>query len=162
VYWTVVSPAEWETRKAAAAAADARRKDVEARAIDAVAAGDPQSERDHAYANANATDGYFEGQRTREARDGWFSYALKTAADRPVTLVATYRGSEGRRRSFDVLVDGERIATESLEYHPTEELDREYAIPESLTRGKDHVTVTFKAQPQATAGAVIAVRTVPR
>jgi hypothetical protein len=162
VYWTVVSPAEWEARKAAAATADTRRKDVATRALDAVAAGDPQSERDHAYANANATDGYFEGLRTREARDGWFSYSLKTAADRPVTLVATYRGSEGRRRSFDVLVDGQKIATESLEYHPTEELDREYAIPESLTRGKDHVTVTFKAQPQATAGAVIAVKTVPR
>jgi hypothetical protein len=85
---------------------------------------------------------------------------LKAAPDRPVTLVCTYRGSEGRRRSFDVLVDGQKIAAESLEYHPTEPLDREYALPESLTRGKDHVTVTFQAQPQSTAGAVIGVRTI--
>ncbi len=160
VYWTVVSPAEWETRKAAMAAADARRKEFDTRTIDAVAAGDAQSEREHAYAGDNATDGYFEGLRTREARDGWFSYELKAAPDRPVTLVCTYRGSEGRRRSFDVLVDGQKIVTESLEYHPTEQLDREYALPEALTRGKDHVTVTFQALPQSTAGAVIGVRTI--
>ncbi len=101
---------------------------------------DANSERDHRYKGENATEGYFEGRRTREARGGWFSYSLKVPADRAVTLVCTYRGSEGRRRSFDVMVDGEKVAAESLEYHPTEELDREYAIPESLTRGKDHVT----------------------
>src|SRR5450759_3522265 len=50
VYWTVVSPAEWEARKAATAAADARRKEFDAHTIDTVAAGDPQSERAHAYA----------------------------------------------------------------------------------------------------------------
>ena len=36
----------------------------------------------------------------------------------PVALVALYRGSEGRRRVFDVLVDGTPIATETLPYHP--------------------------------------------
>ena len=60
---------------------------------------------------------------------------------------------------FDILVDGHRLATETLEYHPTEELDKEYPIPEALTRGKDHVTIRFQAKPDATAGAVIEVRT---
>jgi hypothetical protein len=99
-------------------------------------------------------------RRTREARGGWFSYELKIAGDAPVTLVATYRGSEGRRRVFDVLVDDQKITTESLEYHPTEELDKEYRIPEAITRGKDRVTITFQAQRDATAGALIEVRTV--
>ena len=121
---------------------------------------DAQSEAAHGYAGENATDGYFEGRRTREARGGWFSYQLKVAPDRPTTLVCAYRGSEGRRRAFDILVDGERVAAESLEYHPTERLDREYAVPEALTRGKARVTVRFQAQPQTTAGAVIEVRTV--
>ncbi len=159
VYWTVLSPAEWTTRKSEIAAAEARRKDIDARAIDTVVVNDANSERDHDYKGENATEGYFEGRRTREARGGWFSYVLKVPADRAVTLVCTYRGSEGRRRSFDVMVDGAKVATESLEYHPTEELDREYTIPESLTRGKDHVTVRFLAQEQSTAGAVLEVRT---
>jgi len=77
-----------------------------------------------------------------------------------VTLVSGYRGSEGRKRVFDILVDGQKVATETLEYHPTEQLDREYLLPEGLTRGKQRVTVTFRAVDGATAGAVIDVRTV--
>jgi DUF1680 family protein len=159
VYWNVISPAEWDARKTAAGAAEARRAANEARAIDAVVAGDEASERAHAYDQDHAADGYFEGQRIREARAGWFSYQLKIASSGPTKLVCTYRGSEGRRRVFDVLVDGEKVASETLEYHPTEELDREYQIPESLTRGKDRVTVRFQAQGDATAGALLAVKT---
>jgi uncharacterized protein len=80
----------------------------------------------------------------------------------PTTLVCAYRGSEGRRRVFDVLVDEQKLATETLEHHPTEQRDREYTIPESLTRGKDGVTIRFQAQTDTTAGAVIEVRTVER
>ena len=88
---------------------------------------------------------------------------MRVAPDRPVTIVAGYRGSEGRRRTFDVLVDGEKIVTETLEYHPTEQLDREYAIPEALTRGKSAITVRFQSQGEnSTAGALIDLRTVGR
>ncbi len=138
----------------------AHRREIELRAIDTVNIDDVQSERDHGYQGESATEGYFEGKRTREARGGWFSYQLKVAPGQPVTLVCAYRGSEGRRRTFDILVDGEKIATESLEYHPTEQLDREYPLPDALTRGKDRVTIKFQAQAQATAGAVIDLRTV--
>jgi DUF1680 family protein len=160
VYWNVMSPAEWDKRKADMAATDARRKELERSTIDTVSVDAAASERDHAYQGESATEGYFEGRRTREARGGWFSYQLRVAPDRPVTLVCAYRGSEGRRRTFDVLVEGQKIATESLEYHPTEQLDREYVLPETITRGKDRVTVKFQAQPQTTAGALIDVRTV--
>jgi uncharacterized protein len=159
VYWNVLTPEELRARTAAEAAAAARRKDIDRRTVDAMVVDDPKSEEEHAYAGENATEGYFEGRRTREARAGWFSYSLKVVPDQAMTLVCTYRGSEGRRRAFDVIVDRQKIAAESLEYHPTEELDREYAIPEALTRGKDRLTVRFQAQPQSTAGAVIEVRT---
>src|SRR5207237_8192968 len=108
--------------------------------------------RGDAVRGGNATEGLFEGRKAREARGGWFSYELKIAGDAPVTLAATYRGSEGRRRVFDVLVDDQKIATESLEYHPTEELDKEYRVPDAITRGKDRLTVTFQAQRATTAG----------
>jgi hypothetical protein len=160
VYWNVYSPEEWKARGAAAAAADARRGDVERRTIDRVVVDDTASEQAHALKSDNATDGFFEARKTREARGGWFSYELKIAGDAPVAIVATYRGSEGRRRVFDVLVDDQKIATESLEYHPAEELDKEYRIPAAITRGKDRVTVKFQSQPDTTAGALIEVRTV--
>jgi DUF1680 family protein len=160
VYWNVYSPEEWKARGTAAAAADARRGDVERRTIDRVVVDDTASEQAHALKSENATDGFFEARKTREARGGWFSYELKIAGDAPVAIVATYRGSEGRRRVFDVLVDDQKIATESLEYHPAEELDKEYRIPAAITRGKDRVTVKFQSQPDTTAGALIEVRTV--
>jgi DUF1680 family protein len=163
VYWNLLTPAEWNARKTETAAADAKRKVFEERTIDRVDVDAAQSEKDHALASDKSTDAFFEGKRIREARGGWFSYQLKIAPGRPATIVAGYRGSEGRRRAFDVLVDGEKIATETLEYHPTEQLDREYAVPETLTRGKSAITVTFRAQnDNATAGALIDVRTISR
>jgi len=162
VYWNVYSPAEWTKYNTDLAATGARRKELERRAIDSVVVDQAPSEQAHALQSENASDGYFEGRRTRESRGGWFSYQVKVSPDRPVTLVCAYRGSEGRRRVFDILVDGEKIASETLEYHPTEQLDKEYAIPESLTRGKDRVTVKFQAHQDTTAGALIDVRTVTR
>jgi len=163
VYWNLLTPDEWNARRAETAAADARRKAVDDRTIDRVDVNAADSEKAHQLASDKSTDGFFEGKRIREARGGWFSYLLKVAPDRPVTVVAGYRGSEGRRRTFDVLVDGEKIATETLEYHPTEQLDREYAIPETLTRGKSAITVRFQAQgDNSTAGALIDLRTVDR
>jgi len=160
VYWNVYSPSAWTARSSAAAAAAARRRDAEQRTVDTVAVDDARNEREHDLQSENATDGYFEGRRTREARNGWFSYRVKVAADRPTILACTYRGSEGRRRVFDILIDDQKVATEALEYHPTEQLDKEYPIPEKLTRGKDRVTVTFRAQPDTTAGALIELRAV--
>jgi DUF1680 family protein len=162
IYWSVYSPAEWTKHNADLAATDARRREFERRTIDSVIVDQAQSEQAHGLQSENASDGYFEGRRTRESRGGWFSYQVKVSPDRPVTLVCAYRGSEGRRRVFDIVVDGEQIATETLEYHPTEQLDKEYAIPESLTRGKDRVTVKFQAHQDTTAGALIDVRTVSR
>jgi len=160
VYWKVYSPAEWEKHRADIVAADARRKDIELRTIDRVTVGNDQSERDHAFKGKNSTAGNFEGRRWREARDGWFAYDLKVTPDKPVILVCTYRGSEGRSRMFDVLVNGEKVATQTLENHPVELFDFEYPLPERLTHGKDRITVMFQAHADATAGSVFDLRTV--
>ena len=162
VYWSVYSPQEWSVRKSEIAAADARHRSLADRTIDVVSVDDAQSERAHGLENESSSDAYFEGRRTREAREGWFSYDLAVTPDRPAAIVATYRGGEGRRRVFDVLVDGQKIATESLEYHPTEALDKEYTVPINLVRGRNHVTVKFQAQPQAIAGPLIELRTVSK
>src|SRR5262249_52457004 len=121
-----------------------------------------QGERTHNYQNRGGADAYFEGRRLREARDGWFSYEVAVKPDRPMALACTYRGSEGRRRSFEISVDGERIATQTLDYHPTELFDFEYDIPESLTRGKERVTVRFTAGPDASAGPLVELHTITR
>ncbi len=160
VYWKLYSPAGWKAHEAARAAADARRREIEQRTVDAVVVGAEGSEQAHGYRGERDTDGFYEGKRYREARGGWFGYDLKIDPGAAATLVVTYRGSGGRRRSFDIVVDGRTVASETLEYHPTEYLDREYAIPAALTRGKSRITVRFQAHEDATAGAVFDVRVV--
>ena len=43
------------------------------------------------------------------------SYELQVHPDAPVVLVCTFRGSEGQRRAFDVLVEGTAIGSDTLE-----------------------------------------------
>ena len=159
VYWKVYSSAEWEARKSEVAGAVSRRKEVETRTVDWVAPGNAESERNHNFKGEGNT-GNFEGKTWRGARNGWFSYELKVPPDKPVTLVCTYRGSEGPLRSFDIFVDGEKVATQKLEIHPTELFDFEYPVPESLTKGKQRITVKFQGLPGAIAGAVFDVRVI--
>src|SRR5262249_34893184 len=132
VYWQVYTAGEWEKRKAEIAAREARHKEIDSRTLDAASTGVPQSEREHNY----QVEGGNEGGRFREARGGWLSYELKGATDKPMTLACTYRRSEGRLRTFDIPVDCQKIAWQTLEIHPTELFYYEYPIPEALTRGK--------------------------
>ena len=161
VYWNVYTPAEWDTHRAALAAADRRRQAIAGATLDLVNVDDPQSERDHGYRGEGTSEWTFEGRKVREARNGWFSYDLKVRPDAPMTLVFTYKGAEGRPRSFDVLVDGEKVATRTVEYHPTELLDAEYPIPEALTRGKERVTVKFQSHADEASASISEVRVVP-
>jgi hypothetical protein len=158
VYWKVLSPAEWEQRKAEIAAKESRRKEIERRTLDAVNINDEQSETGHGFKGENTGQGYFEGKRTRQARNGWFSYDLKVLPDKPMVLVCTYVGSFGRPRTFDVLVDGEKVATQTLEAAPAELFDFEYKLPEPLTRGKQRITVKFQSLPNSGTGSVFDVR----
>ena len=78
---------------------------------------------------------------------------MKVLPDRPMTLLCTYWGDEGGRRTFDILVDGEKIATQTLLHNePGEFFDVEYPIPPKLTSGKTTVTVRFQAHPANSAG----------
>jgi uncharacterized protein len=162
-YWNVYTAAEWDARVKERAADEARQRGVSARTVDGVDLGVPESEKAHDYQNQGATVADFDGRLGREAgRAAWFSYALTVRPGEPQTIVVTYRGGEGRRRVFDILVDGEKIATETLPYHPTELLDMEYAIPEALTRGKARIVVKFQPQDLAATAQVFEIRTLAR
>jgi DUF1680 family protein len=160
VYWNVYPAAEWKAKRAERTAEEARRKLIELRTVDTVDVSEPESEQAHQFKGEHTSEGDLEGRIWRDARNGWFSYELKVVPDRPVILTCTYRGTEGRQRRFDVLVDGEKIASESLAYHPTELFDVEYAVPEKLTRGKQRVTVRFQSTVDAATGALFEVRIV--
>ena len=163
VYWDLFTPEQWAARQKELAAEQARRDDFAHRTIDAVDVNDATSEVDHKLQSDKSSDAHFETRRTREAHEGWFSYQLRVAPDRPADLVLTYPGKQNYPREFDVLVDGQKLATEKIdEYNADDRLDRDYAIPEELTRGKSSVTVKLEAHKGSAAGALIEMRTIAR
>ncbi len=158
VYWTVETPAEWEAVQAAAAALETRRRGIAGATLDLVTVDDPESERDHAFKGEGTRTWEFEGGKVRDARNGWFSYDLAVRPDQPMRLIITYKGTDGRPRDFDVLVDGQMLATRTVEYHPTELLEAEYALPEPLTQGKSRVTVRVQTRADDSSAAISDIR----
>ena len=119
-----------------------------------MAIGDGRSESAHGLKGERTGSGSAFGRTWRHAMDGgWFSYRLRVLADRPTTLACTWWGDERGRRTFDILIDGTKIATQKLLHNrPGEFFEAEYAIPRELTRGKKTVTVRFQAHPGSFAG----------
>ena len=161
VYWNRYTASSWEKRRAEIESAEARRKALAGVTVDVIDPGSDESEASHSLKQENSEQPMFDGRRGRDAKGGWFSYVMAVTPDKPLALSCTYRGSEGNRRVFDILVDGTPIATENLPYHPTELLEYQYPIPETLTRGKSRITVRFQPHADAATAAVFELRIVP-
>jgi len=161
VYWRLFSPAEWTAHTTALVAAATARRDLERRTVDVVDADNADSERNHAAEGLNdERRPWFEGRSGRESKTAPFSYQLKLPATGAAGIAVTYRGASNASRVFDLLVDGEVVARETLPVKPTELLDMERAVPVAFTRGKSSIRVGFRPAQGATTGAVFEVRTV--
>ena len=149
-----LTPAKYVDGKAALQAEAARRAALDARTVDEYRPGEQQSEVDHGQKGVKTISGERQGGKYRHAEDGgWFSLNMKVTSGQPVELLCIYWGGESGNRTFDILVDGKVIATQSLQQDkPGELFDRTYAIPEELTRGKQTVEVRFQAHPGNFAG----------
>ena len=116
IYWQLYTPEGWQARQAEIAAAEARRKALEARIVDQVMPGNPQSETDHKFRGERTNSGDFQLRKWRDAR-GWFSWQLKVLPGDSVVLRCTYWGGDlGHGREFDVLVDGHKVAEETVRF----------------------------------------------
>ncbi len=112
------------------------------------------NETGHNLVKESSNSGAFRG---RHYRDGIsFGWDLKVLPNTPMTLSVTYWGDDAGARTFDILVNGEKIATQTLNQNkPGQLFDVEYAIPASLTaNAANKVTVRFRAQKGSTAGGV--------
>ena len=84
----------------------------------------------------------------RASRRGakWFSFDLPVDPSHPTALVVTYYSDEWRKRTFDVLVEGQKVGDQIIEKGgPVRFFDVEYAIPSNLVQGKQKVTARFQA-----------------
>jgi hypothetical protein len=159
VYWDAMTEEGWTAKGATWRAEHARELAMDARTTDRVKIGEAASERQHDLKGERTRSGDFAGRHWRDAAGGgWFSFQMKVPAGGAV-LVCRYWGSDVGAREFDILVDGQKLATEKLNRNrPDEFFDHEYPIPADLTKGKAKVEVRFQAHPGNTAGGVFDLR----
>jgi hypothetical protein len=157
VYFRRFSEANWATEQTAYVADQTRQRDIAARSVDIMHLGEMQPERDHNLTSDLSYPVSYRGLNGRDARSGgYFEFDMKVKPG--VGLQATYWGDE-RRREFDIEVDGQRLARQTLDQdHPGQFFDVVYAVPENLIRGKTTVRIRFVPLTKNTAGPVFGVR----
>lgn len=154
VYFVVTHEGS-EKHKAILAEEEAKRR-LLARVVDSVTPMDEAGEKAHGLQGERTGAGPHLGRAWRHATDGgWWSWDLKVLPDVPMTLQCTYWGSDAGQREFDILVDGQLLATQKLERNAPDRLfDVQYPIPPVVTKGKAKVTVKFQGHPGNFAGGV--------
>ncbi len=159
-YWDFYTPGEWEKHTTEIADERERVRRMEAATIGFLQPGVAQVERDHNQQGENTSISRVDGRPGRTGR-GWFSYDLPVDQQGPTTLVVTYQTDARRARTFDILVDGQRIAQPAFERTSVSRfLDVEYPIPADVVRGKQKVTVRFQATNGNDIAAVFGLRTI--
>lgn len=163
VYWDLTEEDEWREVEVVHQALVNEKRLIEERTIDFFQPGDIEYERSHFFEGPQSTAHRFRGNSFRETlANGWFGFDIKVLPDEPVALNVEYwGGGYNRERSFDILVDGIRIASEDITEATGERfIYTEYDIPGELTRGKNEVRVEIRAQARRIGGPVYGVRTV--
>jgi uncharacterized protein len=139
---------------------------LEGRTIDRLVPGQQQPEVDHKMTSTNSTTGIANGESYRSAGSctdgsgGSITYELDTKLETDLSLMVRYWGNETScTRTFDILVDGQKVATENLinKWKRSEFVNQEYAIPNNLVQGKARIEVKFQAA-TGTVGGFFGVR----
>ncbi len=144
-YWDVLTPAELTVRARELTAETERMRALEAATISSVAIGDREIEKKFNQQGVETSVIRTDGRSGRRAIQ-WFSYDLPVNGQTMVTLVATYNSDQRRPRSFDVIVDGQKLASESQPQSSLSKFyEKEYVIPADVMRHKEKLTVRFEA-----------------
>jgi uncharacterized protein len=162
VYWDVFSPATWKEEQKRYEEKKKLAFELQKSTVDDLRVGEMQPERDHNFTGEKLETGESHTRKFRVANDGgYFSFEMKVVPGFSYNLVATYWGMDNRGRNFDILVEGEKVASEDInKYKESKFYDITYRIPSKLIQGKTKIKVTFQAKPKNQAGPVYGVRLV--
>jgi len=114
------------------------------RVVDLVTVGAASSERDHEFSGEGVTTGSADGRTYREA-SGWQRYVLTVYDDSDVTLVCTFRGSNGQARRYVLEVEGTAVPVKPFQSTSLVPVDVEIRVPAALTRRRTMMAVTIRA-----------------
>ena len=160
LYWDVLSAPQWETKSAQIAIERETQRKLEAATVGFAQPGEMQPERDYNQQGEASEPVRVMGHAGRKSTQ-WFSFEMPVDPAHPMTLIATYNTDEWRTRTFDILVDGQKLAAQTVERKlPGHFFDADYAIPAALVAGKTKVTVRFQATGGNETAALYGLRTI--
>jgi DUF1680 family protein len=161
MYWLALTPVQYQELLDSLAAGGDDELALEARTIDQIQPGQQQPESDHYMETSNSYSGTHMDEFWRDARNGgYFSYLLNTNNELNLSLMVRYWGNEGGYRTFDILIDDEKLVTENItgKWNVSEFRNVEYPIPNSMVEGKDNIRVKFQAPASGYAGGAFYIR----
>jgi DUF1680 family protein len=142
MYWNVTTKEDLAERKARVAAVEAAKIARDEATIDRVAVGEQQPEKDHLFIGEGQETGIFNGRRWRHGTSLQYTLNLKGALD--AVLAVEYSGQDAGR-TFDILINGQLIATEHLVGAlPGKFFEKRYAVPAGVMTGDKNESITVK------------------
>ncbi|HMB91584.1 MAG TPA: beta-L-arabinofuranosidase domain-containing protein, partial [Rhodothermales bacterium] len=156
IYWDVFDEAGWQAAQQDYQAARERQRAIDEATVDVMRLGEMLGEQEHRFEGEHIEKGVAFGKKYREARrGGWFAFDIAIPPEHPAALLCTYWGGDRGRRTFDILVNDTKIATQSLDNEtPGSFFEVAYEVPALLTEGKSSIRVRFQAHEGNTAGRV--------
>lgn len=163
VYFDLFTQQRWEERQAEYQAELVRKKQLEAITFDAFQPGEMQAERDHNFRGdkLNIMED-FKGRKARGSeRGGWLAFDMKIEQGTPMALILEYWGGFTGSKTFDILINGQKIATENISgMQDGAFIDVQYDIPTEITSKTDKITVKFEPHVGHRSGPFFYARTI--
>lgn len=160
VYWDLYSDAQWAERSQQVVAERERQQKLEAATVGFAQPGEMQAERD---ANEQGEESDVDRIMGRPYRRGskWFSFDLPVDTAHPMAIVVTYYNDEWRKRTFDILADGQKIGEQEVGKGDAPHFfDVTYAVPADLVKDKKKITIRFQATNGNEIAAVFGIRSI--
>jgi DUF1680 family protein len=158
IYWDLFTPEEWKQKAAEIAAERERQQKLQLATVAFVQPGQMQSERDFNEQGEDTSPDQVMGRPARRGRN-WFSFDVPADPAHPMALVVTYYSDEWRKRTFEILADGQRIGEQVVEKGGTPHFfDVEYALSAELVKDKKKITIRFQATNKNEIAAVFGLR----
>lgn len=164
VYWDLYDANGWARKLEELATEKAKQQKLDAATVAFVQPGDSEKEKGFNQQGEETTPDRVLGRAGRRSRK-WFSFDLPVETAKPMALILTYNPEERAKRTFEILVDGQRIGEGTIERYPPgsatgQFYDRDYKIPAELVKDKKKVTVRFQASGGNETATIFGVRMV--
>lgn len=146
-YFDLFTDEQWKESEASYRKEEARIRDLEIRTVDFCRIGEMQPERDHQLESEKNDVRSSNGRGFRTPLDGgWFELVLMVSEVKSNELVVTYWGNDRVNPDFKIMVNGEVLASETLQELPKNVFsDRTYSLPKELVAGKNEITLRIQA-----------------